>query len=717
MIDYIIYSEFDNNEGSLVKIEYPIKTGVSETILSSYMIPEGAHNIRSDTFCFIVNKPLSNSRKNDNLFSEIKKAVNEFNKIRTIKYFDFSKVDIYLEKIKDKGFPLNKIYNFNNQTKSWESLKTTENYFKQNKNINIKIWQDQTEKIFKFLIYTSKDNTNNNININNYPNKSKEKEKDDIIFEIPIHADIQYQKLKENFVCVYTLDSKGIGFEFKNIEDSLIISSLFENSKNRKKFKLIYCNTEETHCNELIKNSSSIINSTYRDIYFLCSLLTKVDKSNQRGAVYKSIAIGTTKLINLESFNSLSKYLLTEAFRIHDLKKSPKEKIDLMKKAIEECYKSFNSLKFHFGTDVSRYERGVFAYLGGAQKFVLPTTTRFETIKVANNEKIDIDLSLTNNEEKIFQGNLIELILIFREFTMTIYDGILNDQKIIFVGGPTTSCSKLSRLVFSTLGMVGPLAFGFIKRLHPYRNLYDLDFLKSKNCIYAVTNPIFKTKTKDWDILCEVETGKIAISNEYEKKSSAINKESDKMFIQEIIYKIEHDHISEFEVEQYFNLYTAHLIKIVNNEYFNEDEYLNNEINKQSKRKVNLNESEICKIENEYQNLRNIIAYNGTNFTSIKQHINNLTTRQNIEKEELTIIYNDIENFISGGEFYCCLFMWLITNMAFDFEVVLNGIFSKYNEIKKSVKNIYEILSKSKIGMLLMKKVNYFYLMRLNDIE
>ena len=705
MIDYIIYSEFDNNEGSLVKIEYPTKTGISETILSSYMIPEGAHNIRSDTFCFIVNKP-SNSKK-ENLFSEIKKAVNEFNKIKTIKYFDFSKCDIYLEKIKDKGFALNKIYNLNKQNKSWESLKTTEEYFKQNKNIFIKIWQDEKEKIFKFLIYIIKDPLNTN----------KEKEKEDIIFEIPIHADIQYQKLKENFVCVYTLDSKGIGFEFKHVEDSQIISSLFDYSKNKKNIKLIYCNTEETHCNELIKNSSSIINSTNRDIYFLCSLLTKVDKSNQRGAVYKSIAIGTTKLVNLESFNSLSKYLLKEAFRIHDLKKNQKEKIELMRKTIEESYKSFNSLKFHFGTDISRYERGVFAYLGGSQKFVLPTTTRYESIKVSNNEKIDIDLSLTNNEEKIFQGNLIELIMIFREFTMIIYDGILNDQKIIFVGGPNTSCSKLSRLVFSTLGMVGPLAFGFIKRLHPYRNLYDLDFLKIKNCIYAVTNPIFKTKTKDWDILCEVETGKIAISQEYEKKSAQINKESDKMFINGIIYKIEHDHISEYEVEQYFNLYTAHLIKIVNNEYFNEDEFLNNEINKQSKRKVNLNESEICKVENEYQNLRNIISFNGTNFTSIKAHINNLTTRQNIEKEELTIIYNDIENFISGGEFYCCLFMWLITNMAFDFEIILNGIFSKYNEIKKTVKNIYDILSKSKIGMLLMKKVNYFYLMRLNDIE
>ena len=699
MIDYVIYSEFDNNEGSVVKIEYPNKTGISETILSSYMIPEGAHNIRSDTFCFIVNKGINN--KKDNLFSEIKKTINEFTKIKTIKYYSFINSPIYKEKIIGQGFLLKKIYNFNTKTKSWENLKTIEEYFKQNKNIYVKIWQDEKEKIFKFIIYILKE-------INNKKNK------EDIIFEIPIHIDIQFQKLKDNFVCVYTLDSKGIGLEFKNNEDTLVINSLFEDKKN---IKEIYCETEEKHCNELIKNSSSIINNTNQDIYFLCSLQTRVDKSNQRGAVYKSIAVGTTKLINLESFNSLCKYLLREAFKVHEIKKSGKEKIEIMKKVIEDACKSFNSLKFHFGVDVSTYERGVFSFLVGSQKFILPTTPSYEAIKVSSNEKIEIDLSLTNNEEKIFQGSLIELIKIFKEFTMTIYDGILNDQKIIFVGGPTTSCSKLSRLIFSTLSMVGPLAFGFIKRLHPYKNLYDLDFLKSKNCIYAVTNPIFKTKKNDWDILCEVETGKVAISADYEKKSNQINKESDKMFIQELIYKIDHDHLSEFEVEQYFNLYTSHLIKIVNNEYFNEDEYLNNEINKQSRRKVNLNESEICKIENEYEALRNSISFNGTSFASVKAHINSLTTRKNIEKEELTIIYNDIENFVSGGDFYCCLFMWLITNMAFDFEIVLNGIFSKYNEIKKVVKNIYDMLCKNKIGFLLMKKVNYFYLMRLNDIE
>ena len=209
MIDYVIYSEFDNNEGSLVKIEYPDKTGISETILSSYMIPEGAHNIRSDTFCFIVSKGPNN--KKDNLFSEIKKTVNEFKKIKTIKYYNFTSSPIYQEKIINKGFSLKKIYNLNTQSKSWETLKTTENYFKQNKNIYVKIWQDEKEKIFKFLIYILKE-------INN------KKSKEDIIFEIPIHVDIQFQKLKDNFVCVYTLDSKGIGFEFKNNEDTSIIN-------------------------------------------------------------------------------------------------------------------------------------------------------------------------------------------------------------------------------------------------------------------------------------------------------------------------------------------------------------------------------------------------------------------------------------------------------------------------------------------------------------
>ena len=37
MIDYIIYSEFDIKKGNVVKIEYPIKTRITEMTLSLNM--------------------------------------------------------------------------------------------------------------------------------------------------------------------------------------------------------------------------------------------------------------------------------------------------------------------------------------------------------------------------------------------------------------------------------------------------------------------------------------------------------------------------------------------------------------------------------------------------------------------------------------------------------------------------------------------------------
>jgi len=366
--------------------------------------------------------------------------------------------------------------------------------------------------------------------------------------------------------------------------------------------------------------------------------------------------------------------------------------------------------------NLSRFERIVYAYLNGNNYFTLPTTTNTENINISN-DIITVDLSLSDNEEKIFPGSVIELIKIFKEYTMTIYDGILNDQKIIFLGGTSTSCKQLSSLIFGCLSMVGPLSFGLIKRLHPYRNLYDLNFLNINNCIYGVTNPIFKSKTKYWDILCEVETGKIAISEKYNEISSNINKESDLLFIKELIYKINNESLTEFEVEQYFTYYTLHLFKISKEQYFAEDEVINNEINRQWKRKIKMNNANIYKIENEYEKFRSLISYNNTSFEVLERHINNLLTRKNIEKEELNMIYSDIENFILGGAFYVQLFLGLIIFYSYDFEIVFNGIFCKHPEIRQKVKNIYNILGNDILGNLLLRKLNYVYLIKLNEVD
>ena len=696
MIDYIIYSEFDINAGSVVKIEYPKKTGIQEMTLSSYMIPEGIHNIMNDTFCFIIN------RKNDgdeSIISDIKRTKNEFEKIRTVKYLDFHYSPIYKNKINDNKFQLKAIYNFNTLSNHWESFKSIQALIQENKEIFLKIIPIENEKYFKLITFTINDiNDSDNINI---------------IFEILLHSDIQFQKLDTNFASIYTLDSKAIGFEFISPDDLSILEELFNDTKN---IKEIFSKNEEMESNNLFKNSTNIINYD-RDIYFICSAQTKLDKSTKRGAILKSIAVGTTKLINLNCFKETCEYLIEQAFKIHNYSVGQDEKIEIMKNVIEKTYKSFNSLKFNFGINLSRFERIVYAYLNGNNYFTLPTTTITENINIESTDTIKVDLSLSDNEEKIFPGSVIELIRIFKEYTMTIYDGILNDQKIIFLGGTSTSCKQLSSLIFGCLSMVGPLSFGFLKRLHPYRNLYDLNFLNINNCIYGVTNPIFKSKTKSWDILCEVETGKIAISEKYNEISSNINKESDLLFIKELIYKINNENLTEFEVEQYFTYYTLHLFKISKEQYFAEDELINNEINRQWKRKIKMNNANICKIENEYEKFRSLISYNNTSFEVLGRHINNLVTRKNIEKEELNMIYSDIENFIFGGSFYVQLFLGLIICYSYDFEIVFNGIFCKHPEIRQKVKNIYNILCNDTLGNLLLRKLNYVYLIKLNEVD
>ena len=696
MIDYIIYSEFDINAGSVVKIEYPKKTGIQEMTLSSYMIPEGIHNIMNDTFCFIIN------RKNDgdeSIISDIKRTKNEFEKIRTVKYLDFHYSPIYKNKINDNKFQLKAIYNFNTLSNHWESFKSIQALIQENKEIFLKITPIENEKYFKLITFTINDiNDSDNINI---------------IFEILLHSDIQFQKLDTNFASIYTLDSKAIGFEFISPDDLSILEELFNDTKN---IKEIFSKNEEIESNNLFKNSTNIINYD-RDIYFICSAQTKLDKSTKRGAILKSIAVGTTKLINLNCFKETCEYLIEQAFKIHNYSVGQDEKIEIMKNVIEKTYKSFNSLKFNFGINLSRFERIVYAYLNGNNYFTLPTTTITENINIESTDTIKVDLSLSDNEEKIFPGSVIELIRIFKEYTMTIYDGILNDQKIIFLGGTSTSCKQLSSLIFGCLSMVGPLSFGFLKRLHPYRNLYDLNFLNINNCIYGVTNPIFKSKTKSWDILCEVETGKIAISEKYNEISSNINKESDLLFIKELIYKINNENLTEFEVEQYFTYYTLHLFKISKEQYFAEDELINNEINRQWKRKIKMNNANICKIENEYEKFRSLISYNNTSFEVLGRHINNLVTRKNIEKEELNMIYSDIENFIFGGSFYVQLFLGLIICYSYDFEIIFNGIFCKHPEIRQKVKNIYNILSNDILGNIILRKLNYVYLIKLNEVD
>lgn len=265
-------------------------------------------------------------------------------------------------------------------------------------------------------------------------------------------------------------------------------------------------------------------------------------------------------------------------------------------------------------------------------------------MNINGGEKIRFYPILSENQEYLFADCIEQFISTFKESTMIVYDALITDKKIMFIGDSSTPCEILTKFVFTCACLLPVL--GISKRLNPYKNLYDLDFLNSNNCVYAVTNPIFKMKNSYWDIMCEIDTGKITFNENYKKIYNSQNHESDHFFIKELIYKIKHEFISEFEIKRYFKMYTSHILKLANEQYFIDDEDLNNEINKQYKRKISLINSYFLKLENELDKLREFISAKGVSLKIVFKYLDSLFYRKNISKEELYLIYSDIDKFM-----------------------------------------------------------------------
>ena len=148
-------------------------------------------------------------------------------------------------------------------------------------------------------------------------------------------------------------------------------------------------------------------------------------------------------------FKPVAKFLLDEIFMINTFNIKIEEKMSLIKKSMELSYKSFNTIQGkYFGLNLTHYERTIYSYLSSSNYFNFMGQNM--EIEIGNS-KILIDLTTANYEEKMFPGTLIELIQTFKENSMIIYDAILSDKRIMFIGDQHTSCHKLSNFILHNL--------------------------------------------------------------------------------------------------------------------------------------------------------------------------------------------------------------------------------------------------------------------------
>ncbi len=170
--------------------------------------------------------------------------------------------------------------------------------------------------------------------------------------------------------------------------------------------------------------------------------------------------------------------------------------------------------------------------------------------------------------DEITGASLRKLFKTFRRNNgmSVLYNGVFTQRRIIFVGHNLAS-DLIANMVLAACLLVSPSIEGTLKRAYPYACLTAMQFLSVSGYIAGVTNPIFEQRQEWFDILCNVATGEVKMSESYEKEFEeskvAYNKVQsiDKILMSEIRNGLTLKY-GEGYIRTMFQDYTDHIVKI-----------------------------------------------------------------------------------------------------------------------------------------------------------
>ncbi|KAI1315856.1 hypothetical protein EDD11_000291 [Mortierella claussenii] len=164
----------------------------------------------------------------------------------------------------------------------------------------------------------------------------------------------------------------------------------------------------------------------------------------------------------------------------------------------------------------------------------------YETKVVYDGIKIPIRVPLSINPEEVGEFSLIKLITTFSPANpspnsypfhahldtpgsssthpiMLLMNALLTGKRIIFLGNghPAGDVANFVLAACALGSGSGGVLRGFPERAYPYTNLAGIDHLLTcKGFIAGVTNQLFEDRTAWWDVLCNIDTGKITVSKD-----------------------------------------------------------------------------------------------------------------------------------------------------------------------------------------------------------
>ncbi|KAE8448145.1 hypothetical protein EG329_009749 [Mollisiaceae sp. DMI_Dod_QoI] len=315
-------------------------------------------------------------------------------------------------------------------------------------------------------------------------------------------------------------------------------------------------------------------------IYVLNLVNTKQDKTAKRGAVVKAMAICTRHpflhiykpllLLALEEYfkspHPATLASLYEAVNTMDLSLMPRlsllermllqasdnkdlfvEKFEQMiqMRLAEDRGESPDDVAAMSESPERRMDltrNGTKAHVVAHSQYSVPRDTHeFETKVMYNGIPIPIKVPVAVSPETVGDFSLIKLIQTFGEphakspqpfalhphlttsgaFThpiIVLANAMLTQKRVIFLGHNRPSGEVAEAVLAACALASGGVLRGFTRHAFPYTDLSKIDdLLKVPGFIAGVTNPTFENHPEWWDLLCDLPTGRMKISNRIEQ--------------------------------------------------------------------------------------------------------------------------------------------------------------------------------------------------------
>ncbi|KAL4967943.1 AFI1/MesA family protein [Aspergillus stella-maris] len=300
-------------------------------------------------------------------------------------------------------------------------------------------------------------------------------------------------------------------------------------------------------------------------MYVLNLVNTKQDNTVKRGAVVKAMAICTRHsflhiykpilLLALEDyFKSPYPETLENLYNaVNAMDLSPMPKLNLLERQILQASNSKDMFieKFEQMMHQRLLEDGELNEIdednppspkrGAAPKYVLPRDTHeFESKIIYSDIPIPVKVPTVIWPEIVGDFSLVKLIQIFsaphaaqpQPFPLhphlttsgpythpviVLVNAMLTQKRVVFLGHNRPSGEVAEAVLAACALASGGILRGFTRHAFPYTDLTKIDdLLRVPGFIAGVTNPTFANHPEWWDVLCDLPTGRIKISNTIE---------------------------------------------------------------------------------------------------------------------------------------------------------------------------------------------------------